>query len=109
MSGDSLRRFPPSLTSEELRDIQQWERKHRIPVVRRLLWEIFRLHSIALTARQYEEMTRRHAMQTAQIIGADLKQKLEELPLIREREDWSRQLLTGKASPQDKKKARQER
>ena len=89
------RRMPPSLTSDELREIQAWERSNPSPVVRRLLWEIFRLRAIALTARQYEEMTRRPGNSTESLIGQSLRDSLNELPLIQERMESVRETLVG--------------
>lgn len=107
MSEDGRSRYPPSLTSRELKDIQQWERRHRVPVVRRLLWEVFRLRAVALTAHQYEGMTRDQAFQTAKMIGEILRRDLDKLAIIQERKQQTMELLNVRA-PRDKK-AREER
>lgn len=89
MGEDGERKVPPSFTREELRAIQDWERTHRSPTVRRLLWEVFRLRAIALRADQFESMARevpgvKHN-QTIHLAGNALREALEQLPSIQEK------------------------
>lgn len=42
--------LPPSLTGDELKRIEVWERTHQSKVVRRLLAEVYRLQAVALRA-----------------------------------------------------------
>jgi hypothetical protein len=99
MGEDGRRKMPASLTSEELRAIQAWERTHRSPVVRRLLWEVFRLRAIALRADQFEALAREiPSIRDGQTIGllADaLRRDLERLPLIREERSRGDRILYG--------------
>lgn len=98
--------MPPSLTSEELRAIQVWERTHRSPVVRRLLWEVFRLRVIALCADQFEAMASDvPGVRHGQVIGGIaeiLRQALDELPLIKEKREREDRLLYGHGKPKRK-------
>jgi hypothetical protein len=86
MGEDGRRRMPPSLTSEELRAIQAWERTHRSPAVRRLLWEVFRLRIIVRRAAQVAEMLgdpRRHPPPLDTMLIA-LHEELKGLPFLEE-------------------------
>jgi hypothetical protein len=99
MAEDGKRKMPPSLTSEELQAIQAWERTHRSPVVRRLLWEVFRLRAIASLADQFEAMAREIPSvtdgQTIGIIADALRRDLEQLPLIQEKRERDDRILYG--------------
>jgi hypothetical protein len=90
-------RWPPSLTAEELRKIQEWERTRRSPVIRRLLWEVARLRGVALRANQFEEMMRSSGQisefNSRNLIADALREQLDELPAIREQRDWKLDLL----------------
>ena len=85
--------------------IQKWERTHRSTVVRRLLWEIFRLRAIALRADQYEEMTRsRNVGDPASVLISEcLREDLDELPLIKEKRKRQDFLLYGHGEKQKRK------
>jgi len=89
MSEDARRRYPPSLTSQELREIQEWERAHRSVVVRRLLWEIATLRAIVLHADHFESMAANSIATardiSARVVGDYLRERLEELPAVREK------------------------
>lgn len=87
--------MPPSLKSEELRAIQREERKQRSPTVRPLLWEVFRLRSIALRADQLLRSMNSDpaslSFNSLHLVVECLHADLDELPLIAEaegRRDW---------------------
>jgi len=90
-------RWPPSLTAEELRRIQEWERTHQSPVIRRLLWEVARLRGVALRANQFEEVMRSGGhithFNSNHLIGDALRKELDELPAIKEQRKWQEELL----------------
>ncbi len=103
---EGKRKVPPSLTREELRAIQDWERTHRLPTVRRLLWEVFRLRAIALHADQFEAMARdvpgvKHS-QTIRLVADALREALEQLPLIQEKRARENRILYGHAKTKRK-------
>jgi len=99
MGEGGKRKMPPPLTSEELQAIQDWERTHPSPAVRRLLWEVFRLRTIALRADQFEALAREipgvRDGQTIGIIADALRRDLEQLPLIQEERSRGDRILYG--------------
>ena len=92
------RKTPPPLTSEELRALQDWERTHRSPTERRLLWEVFRLRIVVKRATQVAELLgdpRRHPPLIA------LHEELKGLPFLEE--DLRRQArILGEGKPKRK-------
>lgn len=80
--------MPPSLTSQELRVIQAWERSQPCPKVRRLLWEISRLRTVALHADYFEHLASKAIIEandvTTRVIGDYLRDRLNELPVVTE-------------------------
>jgi len=90
MAENGKRPLPPSLTSEELREIQKAERKQRSSTIRRLLWEVFRLRVVARRADQLmRSLTANQASLefNSQYIVVDcLREELEELPFLKEDE-----------------------
>lgn len=91
--------LPPSLTGEELKRIEVWERTHQSRVVRRLLAEIARLQQIALRANQMEKSLSADraslAFNSLHVVASSLRKELDELPLIAEREEETDRLLYG--------------
>ncbi len=86
MGEDGKRKMPPSLTGEELRAIQDWERTHRSPAVRRLLWEVFRLRIVVRRASQVAEMLGDPRRQPAPLdtMLIALHEELNGLPFLEE-------------------------
>jgi hypothetical protein len=78
-------RMPPSLTTRELRDIQRACRANPSPVVIRLLWEVSRLRTVAMHADHFEQITRGCNDVTAGVVGDFLRERLNELAVVRER------------------------
>lgn len=76
--------MPPALTSEEVRSIQEWERTHRSPEVRRLLGEIFRLRIVARSAAQVAEHSGHNHLAPLDILLNRLRRELAELPFLNE-------------------------
>jgi len=95
MGSDGLREIPPALTSSELREIQDWERTHRSPVVRKLLWEIFRLQIVARSAAQVAEHLGTHHMAPLDILLNRLRAELAELPFLKEEAERNHRILYG--------------
>ncbi len=97
----------PSLTCEELKKIEVWERNHQSKVVRRLLAVVARLQQIALRADQLEKSIRAdHAsisFNSLDIVLDCLRRELDELPVIEECEAAEDFILHGHGNPLKRK------
>lgn len=97
--------MPPSLTGEELRAIQDWERTHRSPAVRRLLWEVFRLRIVVKRVAQVVELLgdpARHPRPLDTMLIA-LHEELKGLPFLEEELRRQDRILYGEGKPKQKR------
>ena len=92
------RRMPPSLTSDELRQIQNRERESPSEDVRRLLWEVFRLRIVARSAYRLTQGMKPLAAahpSTSDIVLMGLMEEFKGLPFLLELQEQTDRLFAG--------------